>query len=82
MIVNVIFLFCQILTGVLLFRSMFSWMSPGQTNFFTSGLFQLTEPILAPLRRILPKSGRLDLSPFVAIVILQVIILILPLFKV
>ena len=30
-------------------------------------IFQVTEPILAPLRRVLPKFGMLDLSPMVAI---------------
>ena len=31
---------------------------------------QLTEPILAPIRRILPTMGTLDFSPMVAIIIL------------
>ena len=77
MIIGVIFLFCQVLTALFLLRSMISWMPPGQTNFFTGLLFQLTEPILAPLRRILPKAGRVDFSPFAAIVILQLIILLI-----
>ncbi len=32
-----------------------------------------TEPILAPLRRVLPTFGSLDFSPLVAIILLQVI---------
>ena len=54
-----------------------SWVSPEQSGSFNGLLFQLTEPLLAPLRRILPKSGRLDFSPFIAIVILQLIILVI-----
>jgi len=34
---------------------------------------QVTEPILAPLRRILPTFGMFDFSPLVAIIILQVV---------
>ena len=34
---------------------------------------QITEPILGPLRRILPTFGRFDFSPLVAIIILQVV---------
>ena len=34
---------------------------------------QITEPILAPLRRILPTFGMFDFSPLVAIIILQVV---------
>ena len=47
---------------------------PGQINFFTNALYQLTEPILVPVRKIIPKWGRIDFSPFVAVVILQVIV--------
>ena len=36
-------------------------------------LFQLTEPILGPIRRILPTFGMFDFSPLVVIVILSVI---------
>ena len=34
---------------------------------------QVTEPILAPIRRVLPTFGMLDFSPLVAIILLQVI---------
>lgn len=36
-------------------------------------LVQLTEPILAPIRRVLPTFGMLDFSPMVAILILALI---------
>lgn len=41
-------------------------------------LYQVTEPILAPLRRIIPKVGLFDLTPMVAIILLQVIRYLLP----
>ena len=34
---------------------------------------RITEPILAPIRRVLPTFGSLDFSPLVAIILLQVI---------
>ena len=34
---------------------------------------RLTEPVLGPIRRVLPTFGMLDLSPLVAIILLQVI---------
>jgi YggT family protein len=34
---------------------------------------QITDPILNPIRRILPSTGMLDFSPLVAIIVLQVI---------
>ena len=36
-------------------------------------LAQVTEPMVGPLRRVLPTIGRLDLSPMVAIVVLAFI---------
>ncbi len=36
-------------------------------------LTQVTEPILGPLRRVIPPMGMFDLSPLVAIILLQVI---------
>ena len=39
----------------------------------TQALVQVTEPILAPIRRVLPTFGMLDFSPLVAILLLSVI---------
>jgi YggT family protein len=36
----------------------------------------LTAPILAPLRRLLPRSGRIDFSPLVALLLIQVALII------
>jgi YggT family protein len=36
-------------------------------------LWDVTEPVLAPVRRILPPFGGLDFSPLVVIIVLQVI---------
>ena len=37
-------------------------------------LAQVTEPILGPIRRVLPTFGSLDFSPLVAIILLQIIL--------
>ena len=39
----------------------------------TQALVQVTEPILAPIRRVLPTFGTLDFSPLVAILLLSLI---------
>ncbi|MSQ25423.1 MAG: YggT family protein [Dehalococcoidia bacterium] len=61
----------QVFTFAILARSLLTWfpMSPG--NSLAQALFRITEPILAPFRAILPKIGMFDLSPMVAIVVLQ-----------
>ncbi len=55
---------------VLLLRAILSWVSQGQTPI-DYVLFQLTEPFLAPIRRIIPPLGGLDLSVLIAIIALQ-----------
>ena len=59
---------------VVLIRIVFSWLSPYPTNPVSRLAFQVTEPILAPIRRRLPPLSGIDLSPLV--VWLVVIILI------
>ncbi len=36
-------------------------------------LGQITEPVLGPIRRVLPTFGALDLSPMVAIIVLEIL---------
>ena len=75
---NFLRLLCEALTLAIFLRAILSWISPGQTNMLTNILYQVTEPILAPLRRIIPRVSMLDLSPLVAIILLRVITYLLP----
>ncbi|HVG95437.1 MAG TPA: YggT family protein [Chloroflexota bacterium] len=61
------------LTAAIFLRAIFSWfVPPGSDNVIMRFLRDITEPVLAPLRRVLPSMGMLDLSPFVAMILLQV----------
>jgi YggT family protein len=50
-----------------------SWFVRNKSNVVWKVLFQTTEPFLSPLRRILPKTGPIDLAPLVAVVVLQLL---------
>ncbi|MGH7762870.1 MAG: YggT family protein [Candidatus Dormibacteraceae bacterium] len=50
---------------VMLVRVAFSWVSPYPTNAVSRFTFQVTEPLLAPVRRWLPPVSGMDLSPLV-----------------
>ena len=63
----------QIFVFVILARALMSWFPGAQQSQLGVILFNVTEPILSPLRRILPRFGMMDLSPMVAIIVLQVI---------
>lgn len=60
----------SLLFWVLIIRAILSWVSQGY-NPIEQVLGQLTEPLLAPIRRIIPPIGGLDLSVLVAIIGLQ-----------
>ncbi|GFD90004.1 YggT family protein [Alteromonas sp. McT4-15] len=61
---------------VLLLRAILSWVSQGRSPV-DYVLHQLTEPFLAPIRRIIPPLGGLDLSVLIAIIALQFLQLLL-----
>ena len=60
----------KLLFWVLIIRAILSWISRGY-NPIEAVMIQLTEPLLAPVRRILPPMGGLDLSMLVVILGLQ-----------
>ncbi|MBU1018166.1 YggT family protein [Patescibacteria group bacterium] len=60
-LVNVI----RILKYAILVRILLSWIQP-RPGRFTQILHEVTEPILGIFRRILPRTGMLDLSPILA----------------
>ncbi len=69
---------CEVLSLVIIARVIVSWFSPSPTNRLAIILYQVTEPFLVPLRRIIPRVGMFDFSPFVAIILLQLIVSLLP----
>ena len=67
--------FFNLLITVLYFaviaRVFLSWIPMGnQNNPLVVFIYQITEPILAPIRRIVPRIGIFDLTPMIAIFIL------------
>ena len=74
---SIIATFVRILVNVLWFallaRVVLSWINLSPTNPFVVIVYQITEPMLAPIRRVLPRMGMIDLSPMVALIIIIVI---------
>jgi YggT family protein len=56
---------------VILARVLISWFNPNPYNPIVDAIYRLTEPVLAPIRRILPPMGGFDLSPLVVFFILM-----------
>jgi YggT family protein len=63
----------QALFFAILGRVLISWIDPMGNMRITQILREITEPILAPIRSVLPTMGMLDLSPLVALLLLQLL---------
>lgn len=56
--------------GLIIVEVIFSWVNPNAP--LAPFIRALSEPLLRPLRRIIPLIGNIDLSPLVALVLLQI----------
>lgn len=54
---------------LILIRALISWVNPDPYNTIVQFLFRATEPVLTPIRRMLPSMG-IDLSPIIAFLII------------
>ena len=63
-------LFVPLFSGVLLARILLSYiLKPG--NRLLEGLVSITEPLLAPIRKLFPPASGIDFAPLVALLLLQ-----------
>jgi YggT family protein len=73
-LVNFIQLLATVLWFLLIARVVLSWTNPRGGGGLVAFVYQATEPILAPIRRVLPATGGIDWSPLIAMLILGVIV--------
>jgi YggT family protein len=68
----------------LIAQAVLSWIGPGTYNPLTSLLYTLNEPVLRPIRRLIPVISGIDLSPLVALIAIQLlkILLVGPIFDI
>ena len=60
-----------VLWWIVLLRVLTSWFDAATRSPISRLLFDLSEPLLAPLRRLLPTMGAIDWSPVAAMLLLQ-----------
>lgn len=58
---------------VVLVAVILSWIRLDRRNPLAAIVSTLTEPVLGPIRKVLPPMGGLDLSPMVLLIALQVL---------
>ena len=69
-IVRIVF---QTLWWVIMGRVLLSWFDPSGRYQVSRIIYDMSEPILAPARRILPAFGGVDWSPLVTMIVLNLL---------
>ena len=70
-LVNFIRILGQILTYAIFARILLSWLPIDRNSRIVVVLMEITEPILGPLRRVLPPIAGLDLSPMAGLILIR-----------
>lgn len=65
-------LFAKSLIILLVARVILSWIYPSMRNVIVFWVWRLTEPMLQPVRRMLPITGRMDWSPMIVIFLVYI----------
>lgn len=74
LIATFIFVLAQVLSLAIFVRAILSWFpTVSNDNVFVALVYNMTEPILSPLRSVIPRVGMLDITPLVAIITFQII---------
>ncbi len=71
---DLLYLVLQIFQLVLLARVLLSWFPTiDRSNQIVQLIYQITEPVLAPVRQMLPQSSGIDFSPLIVFLLLSVL---------
>ena len=78
-LVTILKAFIVVLIVAIFARTILSWFpTANRLNPLVALIYQVTEPVLQPLRKIIPRMGMFDLTPTIALLILFLIFSILP----
>jgi YggT family protein len=72
-LIGIFSLFLKILFWSMIISVILSWVAPGSRSPGAELVYQITEPVLAPFRRLIPNLGGLDISPIFAFIAIQLI---------
>jgi YggT family protein len=73
-VVNFLQLLIAVLMLLVLARVVVSWTTPGGGGGLVAFIYQATEPLLAPIRRLLPPTGGIDWAPLIATLLLGLLL--------
>jgi YggT family protein len=73
-LVNFVQLLIAALMLLVIARVIVSWVAPMGGGGLIAFIYQATEPILSPIRRVIPPTGGLDWAPLIAMLVLGVLL--------
>lgn len=72
-LLNFVYYLFMTLQFAIIIRALMSWFNPNPENPIVRFVIEITEPVLAPLRRIVPRLGMIDITPIVAMLLMGLI---------
>lgn len=69
-IVDVIF---EVLVWLIIVRCVLSFVRHNPYQPLIRFVYEITEPVMAPFRRIIPAAGGMDFSPIVAVLVIEMV---------
>jgi YggT family protein len=71
---SAIIVILQLYNLLIFARILMSWVQVDRSNQFVRLVYDLTEPLLGPIRNLLPSAGMFDFSPMIAGFLIQILI--------
>jgi len=71
--IQLIDLLLSIYIWIIIARAIISWITPYPYHPLVRFLYKVTDPVLAPIRKIIPPIGGIDISPVIVIFIIFII---------
>jgi len=77
-ILNLAKLFIHMMSAIIIIQVILSWIRPTSPSAWFASVFtqQMSAPLINPIKKRLPLFGGLDFSPFVALILLQAMLII------
>jgi YggT family protein len=70
LVLSILNMFLTVMLFAIIIRAILSWFDPRGSNPVSRALIEFTEPIIAPIRSVMPRMGMIDLSPMIAVFII------------
>lgn len=68
--------FLYLLIFAMVGRALLSWLPLARANPLVQIILQITDPLIEPVRRYMPRTGMIDFSPMIVIIVLYLMIIV------